>query len=503
MLAGDNRLLGGVHAADRGAIVPAAGLVPGADALNPGYLYRVPAVGRTLHLALERAGGGKDTLKLQAGHHVGHPAVAILALDGGVKRLKAGSQHHRTDLQFDFFFFHFVVNGFGLADGHALETLAAEAAVQASLGFSHGFLFGKGGVHLVKAGDSFLQRYSLNADPWLFLVLAGGQRRRLFFFRLPPFPEVGLIKIALDGNGGFMPVLDSFHRRLRPGNAIAAGKDAGLVGGQCHRVNDEKTAPGGLDTGFFRQHRQVGGLPDGDNHGVPINRGSNFFIEGGTKPPFAVEHRGALFKFNGGYPPVFVDYLPRAPRVLYPDALFFRFLYLPGVGRHFLGGLQADGGNLGRPQPPRRPGDVHSHVAAADDHHPVAQADFFTLVNVPQEVERQQHLWPVNAGDGQAATQLRPDGQVNRLIALFLQGVKGGLAVNRGIELELYPGINNILDVLGQHVLGETVLGNGRMKLAARLRACLKNRHGIAQLDQVMGAGQPGRPGAHHSDLWL
>ena len=92
MLPGDDRLLGGVHAADRGAVSPPTGCIPRAHALDEGDAGGDVAIRRALHPPLEGAGSGQDALELDAGHHVGVAPVAILTLQPSIELLETRGQ---------------------------------------------------------------------------------------------------------------------------------------------------------------------------------------------------------------------------------------------------------------------------------------------------------------------------------------------------------------------------------------------------------------------------
>ena len=89
VLPGDDGLLGGVHAADVGAVFPAAGGVPGAHALDPGHFPGRGAVAGAPDMPVIRPGGGEDALELEAkSPHWGSGRNRIRA---SARRRRAGS----------------------------------------------------------------------------------------------------------------------------------------------------------------------------------------------------------------------------------------------------------------------------------------------------------------------------------------------------------------------------------------------------------------------------
>ena len=90
VLLGDDRLLDGVHAADRGAVsVVALVHVPRADALEPGDFLRFLVVGQAHQVAARGAGGRQHALELHGGDHVRELGVVVSVELGGVKRAEA------------------------------------------------------------------------------------------------------------------------------------------------------------------------------------------------------------------------------------------------------------------------------------------------------------------------------------------------------------------------------------------------------------------------------
>src|SRR5690606_31790536 len=85
VLAGDDRLFDGVHAAYGGAVRVATLLVARAHALQKGDAMRHLAIRGTLHVPRTRTRSGEQALELDAGDHVGVTAVAQLVLAPGIE----------------------------------------------------------------------------------------------------------------------------------------------------------------------------------------------------------------------------------------------------------------------------------------------------------------------------------------------------------------------------------------------------------------------------------
>ena len=94
-----------------------------ADAVDPGDLLGLLAVGAPHHVAVVGAAGAEDALELQAGVDVGVLAVAVGREIAGVEGLEPRGQDDAAHLQGDLFILLLVVDGPGRAG------LGADAAV--------------------------------------------------------------------------------------------------------------------------------------------------------------------------------------------------------------------------------------------------------------------------------------------------------------------------------------------------------------------------------------
>ena len=159
MLLGDDRLLDGVHAADRGAVaVVAVVQVPGAHALEPGDLQGLLVVRGPDQVAGKGPGGAQDALELQAGHHVGIGGVVVGLVLLGIIDLKARRQDDRAHVQLQLFRSQLVGHRLGLAGLGALHALGANPAVDAAGRFLDGLLFFIAQVDFLEALDPLLHR---------------------------------------------------------------------------------------------------------------------------------------------------------------------------------------------------------------------------------------------------------------------------------------------------------------------------------------------------------
>ena len=100
VLLGDDRLLDGVHAADRGTVaVVAVVQIPGAHALEPGDLLGLGVVRGPDQVAGKRAGGAQDAFELYAGDDVGIIGIVIGAVLRGIKGFESRRQDQGPDVE--------------------------------------------------------------------------------------------------------------------------------------------------------------------------------------------------------------------------------------------------------------------------------------------------------------------------------------------------------------------------------------------------------------------
>ena len=132
MLFGDNRLFGGIHAADRGTVVPLD--FSRADALDPRDALRVFLIGGPKDFAQIRAAGGQQPLELHAGQDVGIPVETELFLQIRFEMFVSRRQDHGADVHLLDFVLLLVVNRLGLTEvltrpTHLFEEVHARIAV--------------------------------------------------------------------------------------------------------------------------------------------------------------------------------------------------------------------------------------------------------------------------------------------------------------------------------------------------------------------------------------
>ena len=97
---GDHGLLGGLHAADRGAVFPADAGIPGADALNPGDFLGFGVIAGAFDLTAAGPGGGQEALEFQGIEDIGIPLITVFRLLQGVEGPEPRGQNDGPHLHF-------------------------------------------------------------------------------------------------------------------------------------------------------------------------------------------------------------------------------------------------------------------------------------------------------------------------------------------------------------------------------------------------------------------
>ena len=100
------------------------------------------------------------------------------------------------------------------------------------------------------------------------------------------------------------------------------------------------------------------------------------------------------------------------------DPLFQCLVDLPCVGRHLGPGAAVDDRHIAGAQAQGGAGRVDGRVAAADNHHPVAQPDLFAQANAAQEGHAVEYALGVFAGNGQLLRFVGADGQEYGAVAV-------------------------------------------------------------------------------------
>ena len=376
VLLGDDRLLGGVHAANRGAVPPPTGRIPRAHALDEGDAGGDVAIRGALHLPLEGTRGREESLEFDAGHHVGVAPVAELRPHVARHRLQPERQHHRPHLQFDDFFLHVVVNAVLLAGVDALQALGADAAGQATGRLLLCLLVRVARRHLLEGRKPLLDRelvhrhagldtYLSPRHPLLDLCPRQVRHRQFGAGRWLQFLSP---QIAMDGLSNPMASSDGVNDERRSSGGVARRKDPRPSRDQGIGINNYGRPLRDLDARALRNEGQAGPLPHGENDVVArhkVLRSRNWDRAAPARligQPLLRAHA-----FHPCHTPAPISHdLNGCHLPMEDDALFLRVAHLLLVGRRLLAGTAVVDAHL-RPQPRSSTGHVHRHVPGPDD----------------------------------------------------------------------------------------------------------------------------------------
>ena len=189
-------------------------------------------------------------------------------------------------------------------------------------------------------------------------------------------------------------------------------------------------------------------------------------------------------------PPLAQNLQGRGER-LQPDALLLRLHDLLRARGHFGLGAAVDDGDLLRAQAPCGARAVKGGRAAAHDHQPARHEAVLIQPDAAQEAQPAFHLRQGFAGDAQLARLLVAAGDVDGLVA-FAQIVQGHVAAHGHAQVNLHARLFNGVNLLEQHAVGQAVFGDAPVEHAAGHLLGLVDVHLMAQLGQVVGAGEAG-----------
>ncbi len=190
-------------------------------------------------MTLKGTRGAENALEFYTGNHIWMFAVEIGIDHRWIERISSGGKNHRTNVQSDLLFLHAVLYSFGLAGGHAGETLTAGHAVEAFGCLGPGLLFAKSQLHLSKTARSFCHTNVGLFGPGNFLkVFRNGDKILLGkLHRLSSGPHILTPQITRNGNGSFSAVSHCPNGHPGTSMSITTGKYTLCIGGEGHRVS--------------------------------------------------------------------------------------------------------------------------------------------------------------------------------------------------------------------------------------------------------------------------
>ena len=498
VLAGDDGLLGGRHAAHRRAPVAPAAPVAAADALDPRHPPGHLAVRGTLDPTAGGPRGAEEPLVLEAGHDVGVPAVAELTERAGVDLLEAGRQHDRAHLHHLVLGPLQVVHRTGLAGLDAAVALRAGAAGETPLGLVAHLLLGEAPGDLLEAFTPLLRIDARLLRP-RHRGRALGSPLRLRRQPSPPPLEPTAVEEGPDRGRGALAVGHGLDRAPGSADGVAAREHAGNRGLERVGIGGDPAAAQ-LEP-RVAEARLAQGLADGDHHRVGRHGGPIGLLVARGEATLLVEDPRAAPELDALHP-LGAQEAPRPPAGAELDPLLEGLGDLVGMGRHAIALLEADHLHRLGPQPAGRAGRVQGDVPAPDHRHP------------------SPHPGPV-VREARPAQEVQPALHAGELLTLHLEppagvgagGEEGGveaLPLEQVLELEvrsdpdaaaeLHAQVQDPLDLRLQHVAREPVLGHAAGQHAPRHVEGLEEGHRDALQRQGAGRRETRGTGAHHRD---
>ena len=182
------------------------------------------------------------------------------------------------------------------------------------------------------------------------------------------------------------------------------------------------------------------------------------------------------------------------------DAFFLGVLELPRRRLEVLARLARDDLDVGRAEPLGRAAAVHGGVADADDQHALADRVDVAEVNRLEPLDADEDLvGVVAAGNLELLALGRAAADEHRV---ELAGVEQRLqAVDRRVVADVHAHVDDVADLLVEHLFGQAERGDVDAHQAAGPRQLLEDRDLVAERHQVVGDGQRRRTGADERDL--
>ena len=155
-------------------------------------------------------------------------------------------------------------------------------------------------------------------------------------------------------------------------------------------------------------------------------------------------------------------------------------------------------GNLAGARAQGRTGNIHGHVAGADNRHVLPDRH---ARGIDQVIDTKQHVAARLAGNAQLAGAPGTGAHKDRVVAVAQQVVDMQRTADSGRGTDAHAERAHHMAVLLHQRARQAELGDTVLQHAADLGALLKHRDGAAQLSHLNGDGNAGRTGADHGDL--
>ena len=281
------------------------------------------------------------------------------------------------------------------------------------------------------------------------------------------------------------------------GNAVAAGEHALHLRQAGAGVRQQGTAPLDLDAGLLKA-LGLDALADGYND--KVRRDADRLHRSGVGPGTArlVDLADDLGLGPQGHGPAVLGLHPdRGMEGQHLGALGNGALHLLRLGGHILLAAAVDAGDLFGPQADGAAGDVHGHVAAADDRHVHAgEVRHFVVADVAQHIHGGHDAHGVLAFDAHLLIRVGADAEVQSVI-LVAQVLQGDVGAHVHLRVDLNAQGEDGRDLAVQLFPGEAVIGDAVAHHAAQALPLFINGGLVAHEGQVVGCRQAAGAAAH------
>ncbi len=455
-------------------------------------------------MAHGRTRGAQQAFELEARHHVGVLAIGVDILDDRrIKGAAARAQNDRSDQELALQRLLVVDDGLGETGVHALQALAAVAAVDAAAGLAAtgGFVVSELHFHEVALALGDRQLGHVRPRPPGFAAGHGAVARMLILDRLATGGQVAAVDVAPNGFGRFLAGRHGADRDPWAGQQVAAGEHARPSRGVGDGVGLGRAVAREAQTGDLFERREVRTLADGRNDLVAYDL--EFAAGDRHRPPPAGRIRLGQLHADAAQPlhPSLAgeDFLRRG-QIGDLDAFGFRRADFLLPGRHLFARAAVEDGDRFGSEPDGRARDIDGDVSAADDGDLPADPGHASEVHLAQEVDALAHAVGAFAGNAELDTLVGAEGEVDRPEAGGEEAVDGDVATQGQAGLDFDPQVGDDLDLPVEDVAREAVRRDADPQHPAGLGLGFIDGGEDPGARQVIGAGQTGRAGADDGD---
>ena len=174
------------------------------------------------------------------------------------------------------------------------------------------------------------------------------------------------------------------------------------------------------------------------------------------------------------------DDLHRIGEQLELHTLFFGLRDFFRQGRHFDAAAAIDDGDFLGAHAQGRACGVHGHVASADHDGLLAEGNLLAQIHRTKKIEAVHHASGIVARQAHLLALVRARADEDGGVAGFLQAIDGDVLAQLLPELHLDAFVEDLRNLVVEHVARQTVRGHAQTKHAAQEWARLEECHAVA-----------------------